>query len=460
MQIGPRPCHRAVPERGATRPACRPCRLAFVVAKAETMVVRNLDRGSCSSAACHLSATKAVIYAKKPLPYGGGFALTGKCLCISQHIVFLSREAAVAAINMFVSNSTSAQVRKLDSVAVVDLFCGAGGLTHGFFLEGFNVVAGIDMDKACRFPYEANNNAAFICKDVAEIHGADILRLYGDSKVKVLVGCAPCQPFSTYNQKNEDSRWQLLNHFARLIEEVAPDVISMENVPALQHFQSGQLIDSFVQKLQSQGYHVFRTVASCTDFGVPQNRKRLVLLASKWPGLVLECSPVCDSFLTVWGAISRLPPIKAGETHPHDPLHRSSSLSELNLARIRASKPGGTWRDWDETIVSECHKSETGKSYGSVYGRMRWDQPAPTITTQFYGFGSGRFGHPVQDRALSLREGAILQSFPPSYQFIEPGQEVYHTKTLARLIGNAVPVGLARGIAQSIQKHLNHHQAV
>jgi DNA (cytosine-5)-methyltransferase 1 len=135
---------------------------------------------------------------------------------------------------------------------------------------------------------------------------------------------------------------------------------------------------------------------------------------------------------------------------------RASLLSDRNLERVRASRPGGSWRDWEEALRASCHRVRTGKGYGAVYGRMRADAPAPTITTQFFGFGSGRFGHPTQDRGLSLREGAILQSFPPKYAFLEPGKRI-EFKKLGRMVGNAVPVLLGQAIARSIRLHLQRH---
>jgi DNA (cytosine-5)-methyltransferase 1 len=152
-----------------------------------------------------------------------------------------------------------------------------------------------------------------------------------------------------------------------------------------------------------------------------------------------------------------LSPLAAGEVCPDDPLHRASELSPLNLRRIRHSRPGGTWREWPRELVAECHKVNSGKTYPSVYGRMEWDKPAPTITTQFFGFGNGRFGHPEQDRAISLREGALLQSFPKTYQFVKPGGE-YCFKTIGRLIGNAVPVRLGEVVGRTIRRHLEEHQ--
>ena len=196
----------------------------------------------------------------------------------------------------------------------------------------------------------------------------------------------------------------------------------MENVPRLMRFRKGKVFDDFVETLEREGYHVKHEIAFAPDYGVPQQRSRLVLLASLCKGLTLERPTHSSSgYETVGNAIGGLPGLVAGGCDARDPLHRCSRLSPLNLDRIRASAAGGSWRDWDDGLVSGCHRKEAGRGYGSVYGRMRWDGPAPTITTQFYGFGNGRFGHPEQDRALSLREGAVLQSFPSNYDFVEPG---------------------------------------
>ena len=341
--------------------------------------------------------------------------------------------------------------------SVVDLFCGVGGLSHGFRQEGFEIAGGVDSDENCRYAFEYNNEAPFIRHDVSLLDGEEVEKLFTPGIPSILVGCAPCQPFSVYNQKNSDPQWQLLEEFARIISQVRPSVVSMENVPRLMRFRKGKVFDEFVETLEREGYHVRHEIAFAPDYGVPQQRSRLVLLASLRKGL--ELGPPTHSsarYETVANAIGDLPRLAAGECDARDLLHRCSRLSPLNLNRIRASTAGGSWRDWDNELVSDCHRKETGRGYGSVYGRMSWYGPAPTITTQFYGFGNGRFGHPEQDRALSLREGAILQSFPPDYDFVKPGASVQF-KTLGRMIGNAVPVLLARAIARSIRFHLGSH---
>ena len=340
--------------------------------------------------------------------------------------------------------------------AVVDLFCGVGGLTHGLQLSGLNVVAGIDIEESCRYAYEHNNNARFINADITHLTGEELEALYPVAATKILVGCAPCQPFSKYTQRyrkdgQTDAKWRLLYSFSRLVGEVTPSVIAMENVPEL---HKEKVFQDFVQSLVRQGYHVDWQIVYCPDYSVPQHRKRLVLLASIL-GEIHLIPPILDPehYITVRDAIGNLPVLGDGEVDPNDVIHQASRLSDLNRRRIRQSVPGGTWRDWDVELQLSCHQKNTGRTYPAVYGRMSWDAPSPTITTQFYGIGNGRFGHPEQNRALTIREGAMLQSFPADYQFVAPGDKVVK-RSLGIHIGNAVPVNLGRAIGESIIDHM------
>lgn len=338
-------------------------------------------------------------------------------------------------------------------VEVVDLFSGIGGLSFGLAQSGARILAGFDIDEGCRAPFEKNNDAKFHCVDVAKLTGEDLSALYSPRSVKVLAGCAPCQPFSKYKARyGEDLRWNLVNDFGRLAVESNVDIVTMENVPQLQRFNRGKVISELVETLEEAGFSVWFNVENATKYGVPQNRDRLVLIGTRAGG-VLYPRRLSSTSRTVRSAISEFPPIEAGETHGADPLHTASTLSALNLARIRASKPGGSWKDWPEELVAECHKTHTGRGYRAVYGRMEWDMPSPTLTTQCYGFGNGRFGHPEQDRAISLREAATLQSFPPDYDF-GTGSARPSMKAVGRWIGNAVPVGLARGIGEGIMEYV------
>ncbi len=338
--------------------------------------------------------------------------------------------------------------------SAVDVFCGAGGLTHGLLKEGIPVYAGVDIDPKCRYPYEKNNGCLFVEEDVAKISGSEVASFFPLNDTKILVGCAPCQPFSTYTRGKKDRkfhRWGLLSAFGRIIREANPDIISMENVPQL---EKERVFKRFVAGLRSAGYSVTYSNVNCWEYGVPQTRTRLVLFASKFGPIALtKPTHHRKRRRTVRQAISRLHPLKAGEIFKGDRLHRASALSPRNLRRIQASKPGGTWRDWTDELVADCHKAETGETYPGVYGRMAWKGPAPTITTQCHGFGNGRFGHPEQDRAISLREAALLQTFPRRYRFTAPTDPItFHH--LGRLIGNAVPVRLGRIIGRSIVMHL------
>jgi DNA (cytosine-5)-methyltransferase 1 len=294
----------------------------------------------------------------------------------------------------------------------------------------------------------------FIKQDVAQLTKEDLNKFYEDTKIKILVGCAPCQPFSSYNFKNEDTqKWFLLHEFGRLIEEVQPQIVSMENVPQLLNFKKADVFKDFIKILEKNNYHITFKIVDCTKYGIPQSRKRLVLLGSKLGKIELIEETHKEKTITVKDIIGNLESLEHGEQSAKDPLHRVPRLSGLNLKRIQQSKQGGTWKDWDSSLRLKCHLKDTGKSYCSVYGRMSWDEPAPTITTQCYGIGNGRFGHPEQDRAISLREASLLQTFPIDYQFVAPNQ-AFSTRTLGTHIGNAVPPKLGQVIALSIKRHI------
>lgn len=343
------------------------------------------------------------------------------------------------------------------SIVAVDLFCGVGGLTHGLQQSGINVVAGYDIDENCRLPYQANNNAEFIYESITELDPEKLRSHFKATDIKLLAGCAPCQPFSNYTQgRPRDERWGLLSHFSRLSSQLNPELITMENVPELiKHDVFHEFKDSLVE----QGYSVWYGVVYCPDYGIAQKRKRLVILASRLGAIsLLPPTHKSDEYLTLKDVIGSLPILKAGEVNRDDVLHRSAGLSEVNLKRIIASNPGGTWKDWPEELLANCHKKNTGKKYTSVYGRMDWGQLSPTVTTQCYNYGSGRYGHPSQNRAISLREAAMIQSFPENYKFIAESVD-YSISSVARMIGNAVPVRLAKVIGDTLTAHVKHYGA-
>lgn len=347
-------------------------------------------------------------------------------------------------------------------ISAIDVFCGIGGLSYGLKRAGINVLAGIDLDEKCRYAYEKNVGSEFILNDISKIQGGDLIERYwtDNDQIKILAGCAPCQPFSNHTNKiknrKQEEKWRLISEFTRLADEIRPDIVTMENVPNL---AKQEIFTDLVLFLERNGYYVSYSNVYCPDYGIPQTRTRLVLLASRFGEIELVPKTTeKDDYSTVKETIGDLEQICAGQTSNKDPLHRACSFTDINMDRIKQSRPGGSWRDWDESLLLPCHKKDTGKTYPSVYGRMCWDEPSPTITTQFYNYGTGRFGHPEQDRALSLREGALLQTFPLRYEFIDPINDGMSIKRIGIHIGNAVPVKLAEIIGKSIIRNIesNH----
>jgi len=343
------------------------------------------------------------------------------------------------------------------TIAAIDLFCGAGGLAYGLRKAGISVIAGLDLDPACEFPFTRNNHAPFLERDVRLLKGSDLAELYPKDFTRLLAGCAPCQPFSPYS-RGSDSRthrdWGLLAEFARLVVELKPELVTMENVPGL---GSKPIFRRFVASLERVGYDVkFRSVY-CPPLGIPQHRRRLVLLASRIGEVRVPTGALqAEEFHTVREAIGTLPPLSSGESDREDRLHRARATSKLNLRRLRASVPGGSWKDWDKELRLPCHRKRTGSSYRNVYGRMNWDDPSPTITTQSFNFGTGRFGHPDQDRSITPREAAVLQTFPRRYRFVHPREPLYLAR-VSRLIGNAVPPQLGYHIGRELVRVAKKH---
>lgn len=346
-------------------------------------------------------------------------------------------------------------------IEAIDLFCGAGGLSHGLKAQGIRIKAGIDIDPACLYPFKANHRGAkFLLQDIRSLKGADLDAYWSEGACRLLAGCAPCQPFSSYaNTKAaaDSTKWGLLFEFERLVRECAPELVTMENVPGL---AKEEPFKTFLTTLKDLKYYVTYGILNAADYGAPQLRRRLVLIASLLGPVSLPqpTHPGPKKWRTVRAAIAGLPVLKDGEASEDDALHIAAALSPLNRKRIRASSPGGTWRDWPKELVANCHRKESGQHSAGVYGRMEWDKPAPTMTTLCNGYGNGRFGHPQQHRGISLREAAIFQSFPPKYKFIKPGETVL-VKPLARLIGNAVPPKLGEAVAKALKASLNSNTA-
>jgi len=344
-------------------------------------------------------------------------------------------------------------------VKVFDFFSGCGGASCGFRNAGMDIAFALDHDADARASFEANfPEAHFEFADIREVNDETIRRRVelAQPHPVLFAGCAPCQPFSKQNTQrpnlNNDERVPLLARFASLVESCRPDLVFVENVPGLQELDSdSQPFGDFLGRLDLAGYRVDYRALCMAKFGIPQTRRRLVLMASRHGAIKLPDEthgPGTPNkrYTTVRNWIEDLPRIEAGEEHEAVPNHVAANLSALNLERIKATEEGGGHRNWPEQLKLECHKSFSG--YTDVYGRMAWDAPASGLTTRCISYSNGRFGHPEQNRAISVREAACLQTFPEGFIF-RGG-----ITSMARQIGNAVPALLAERIGQRFKEHL------
>jgi len=336
-------------------------------------------------------------------------------------------------------------------IVAVDVFCGAGGLTYGLRQVGIKVIRGIDIDVHAKKTYESNNpGAKFVNKDIKRITANEITENIDRSKTLfLLAGCAPCQPFSMQNRKQtvRDSRRSLMSSFARLVDEIVPEYVLVENVPGFMK-KSNIYHTEFIKILKRHKYKYAEDILNAAEFGVPQKRKRYVIIASKASTISLPVGTYGNNgkaFKTVADAIKKYPRLKAGGSNRSVPNHVCRSLSLKNLERIAlVPRNGGSRNQLPANLTLDCHKNHSGHS--DVYGRMRWGMPAPTLTCKCTSFTNGRFGHPTQNRPISVREAAALQTFPDSYVFYGD-----ITKISAH-IGNAVPVLLAKKLGLVFKK--------
>ncbi len=332
-----------------------------------------------------------------------------------------------------------------------DFFCGAGGLTRGLLDAGIEVVAGFDFDERCRATYEYNNpSTPFFAKDIRDVKLTELRKLAQTASFEEMIfaGCAPCQAFSPQRKGNMPFRdGTLLAQFGRFVAGAKPTLVIVENVPGIARVPGFSTFRRFVRLLERNGYQYDFDILNAKYFGVPQNRRRLVLIAARGTKVKLPKRKYGLSFRpvkTVRQTISHFPPIEAGESHPDFPNHAAASLTPLNLERLKNTpSDGGDRRSWPEKLWLACHKKGF-EGYTDVYGRMKWDAPAPALTARCYSISNGRYGHPEQDRAISLREAAALQTFPDGYVFFGPNTHI------ARQIGNAVPIRLAEELGKHI----------
>ena len=332
-------------------------------------------------------------------------------------------------------------------IVAVDLFCGAGGLTRGLLDAGIEVKKGYDIDSKLKNTFEKNNNGVkFYHVDIRNLKKDDILEnLDLENNYLLLAGCAPCQPFSEINKKNlkKDQRKYLFLQFGRLIEEIKPDFVFAENVPGLKKGRGKSIFEEFEKILIKEKYFYRSDILDAKNYGVPQKRKRFVLIASRHaPVEIPEATHGPKSFMekpyvTVRDVISKYPRIKAGKKHEQIPNHESRDLEEINKLRLKyIKKNGGSRLDLPDNLKLKCHSNHEGHT--DFYGRMKWDDVAPTLTCKCTSISNGRFAHPTQARGISIREAAALQTFKDDYVF--EGTLMETTKW----IGNAVPVQFSK----------------
>ena len=338
-------------------------------------------------------------------------------------------------------------------IKAIDFFCGAGGLTRGLLDAGIKVLAGVDNDERLQETYTHNNKPSrFINKDIDKIKIHELRKelKIQDEDTTLYAACTPCQPFSTLSRQisDDDDRKILLLTFAKIVKECPPDFILVENVPGLNNGSGKEIYKKFKKILKACGFS--NRVAGLLDakhFGVPQARKRFILLASKEGSISLPI-PITDSsqLVTVRDCIEEYPEIDDGEESEDCLNHKARKLKPHHKAIVEAvPEDGGSRGDiTDTSILLKCHQ-EKPDSHTDVFGRMAWDKPAPTLTSRCADIYSGRFVHPKQDRGLSLREAAALQTFEDNYEFF--GTSI---SGIARQIGNAVPVELAKRLGESI----------
>ena len=329
-------------------------------------------------------------------------------------------------------------------IIAADIFCGAGGLTRGLIDSGINVVKGYDIESALKKTYEENNKpAAFYQADITTLTGEQLLSgVDRKNKFFLLAGCAPCQPFSGINKQKtkSDSRRNLVLEFARLVNETQPDYILLENVPGLKNGFGKTIFKKFVETLEKNSYFYDSGVRDAKKYGIPQTRRRLILIASKHNPVKIPAETHGKNmkpFKTVKETIKHFPRLIAGNSYPGIPNHQCSKISKLNLIRLKhIPKNGGSRADLPKELQLECHKNQRG--YTDTYSRMRWNSVSPTLTCKCTSISNGRFAHPTQTRGISLREAAALQTFKDRYEFY--GNYSQNTAW----IGNAVPVDFAR----------------
>lgn len=350
-------------------------------------------------------------------------------------------------------------MKKTNTLKAIDFFCGSGGMTSGFKHAGIEVLAGIDIEKECEETYLENNKPAkFLCEDIKEMPVEKLIletNIQREDDELIFIGCSPCQYWSvisTDKTKAAETK-NLLLDFQRFVEYFKPGYVVLENVPGITTRKESPL-NSFLNFLDNTGYKYDHGIVNVSHYGVPQTRKRYILIASRVQGKkeikipepdTKEKPPTVGQFILDDPAFYK---VEQGHKDLTDFNHTVAGLKQINIDRLKVTKEGcgnEAWRN-DPHLKIKAHENSNG--FKDVYGRMHRDKVGPTITTKFFSISNGKFGHPTQLRAISIREGATLQTFDKTYVF--KGKSVAAN---ARMIGNAVPPALAERIAKAIKKN-------
>lgn len=344
-------------------------------------------------------------------------------------------------------------------IKVFDFFSGCGGTSAGLRSAGMEIVLGIDNDNDAANTFTFNfPEASFLNVDIRRLPTRAIDGLIAEAKGSLILfsACAPCQPYSKQRSSPievGDKRNGLLGQLLRFIKRHRPDLIFVENVPGMHNGSHlNWEFSRFQQAIKKLKYSVDCKIISSQDYGVPQKRKRLILVASRigpisFPEKTHGPGTANPNYASVRQWIGDFPPIVAGQEHPNVQNHRAASLSPLNLLRLQSTPEGGGWRDWPEELRPACHRNGFS-GYTDVYGRMKWDSPSSGLTTRCISYSNGRFGHPSQERAISVREAASLQTFPLDFMFTG------NLNSMAKQVGNAVPVLLAQRFGDNFRSHI------
>ncbi len=342
-------------------------------------------------------------------------------------------------------------MKKNYTLNAIDIFSGCGGLTEGMRRAGFNVRVAVEIDADSVLTYNMNHpDTEIIQRDISEVKASEIKKILGDDQLHLLAGCPPCQGFSSVRRLNRkrsvrDERNSLVAEYLRFVKELKPLTVMMENVPGLKDYF---LFKDVFKELQKLGYNPKVDIVNIKDYGVPQRRRRLVMV-----GALLGKTDIAAGTgekVTVRQAIGDLEPVEVTS----DPVHKITAKHTPRIKQMIAMIPknGGSRKDLPEKFTLNCHKRKN-VGFNDIYGRLRWDDYSTTITGGCLNPSKGRFLHPEENRAITPREAALLQSFPENYRFPTDVSKA----SLALLIGNALPPMFSFVQCRNIKKHLDKH---